>query len=75
MCKFLPRHPHTFISVARLAAAVSAPSTPQEDNDWLSAELRDGHTKILNLELELEEDGSRRRSTAKFLSSFSLFRG
>jgi hypothetical protein len=43
-------------SKAAVAASASAASTSQEDNDWLSAELRDGHTKIPNL--ELQEDGS-----------------
>jgi hypothetical protein len=72
MCKFLPRHPHSFISVARLPLLLP-PSTSQEDNDRFSAELRDGHTKIPNL--ELEEDGSRGRSAAKFLSTFFCFAG
>jgi hypothetical protein len=40
------------------------PSTSQEDDNWLSAELRDRHsTEIPNL--ELQEDGSRGRITAK----------
>jgi hypothetical protein len=46
----------------------AAPSTSQEANDWLSAELRDRHTK--NPNLELQQDGSRGCSAAKFLSTF-----
>jgi hypothetical protein len=72
MCKFLPRHPHTFISVARLLLLLLLPllltSRWQENNDRFSAELRDGHTKIPNI--ELRKDGSRGRSAAKFLSTF-----
>jgi hypothetical protein len=53
MCKFLTRHPSTHIHLcSKAAAAASAPSTLQEDNYWLSAELCDGHTKISNLELQ-----------------------
>jgi hypothetical protein len=43
-------------------------SNSQEATDWLSAELRDRHTKIPNL--ELQQDGSRGCSAAKFLSTF-----
>jgi hypothetical protein len=49
ICKFLPRHPRTFISVARPLLLFLPPSTRQEDNDWLRAELRDGHTKFRTL--------------------------
>jgi hypothetical protein len=63
MCKFLPRRS----KAATAASAPSAPSTSQEDDDWLSAELRDGHTKIPNL--ELQQDGSRGHSAAKFFST------
>jgi hypothetical protein len=55
-------------SKAAAPAPASSRSTLQEDNDWLSAELRDGHTK--NPNLELQEDGSRGHSAAKFLSLF-----
>jgi hypothetical protein len=56
----------------KVAAAAASASTSQEDNDQFSTELRDGHTKIPNL--ELQEDGSRGcsalGSAAKFLNIF-----
>ena len=48
------RHIHLHGKAA--AATASAAPTSQEDNDWLSIELRDGHTKIPNP--DLQEDGS-----------------
>jgi hypothetical protein len=61
----IPPSISTHIHLRRKASAASAPSTSQEDNDRPSA---DGHTNIPNL--ELQEDGSRGRSAAKFLSTF-----
>jgi hypothetical protein len=46
----IPPSTSTHIHLRSKAAAASAAPTSQEDNDWLSAELRDGHTKIPNLE-------------------------
>jgi hypothetical protein len=61
----IPSSTSTHIHLRRKAAASA--STSQEDNDQFSTELRDGHTKIPNL--ELHEVGSRGRSAAKILST------
>jgi len=60
----------THVHLRSKTAATGAPSTSQgpEDSDRSSAELRGGYTKIPNL--ELEEDGSRGRNAASFLSTF-----
>ncbi|KAF8502929.1 hypothetical protein F5888DRAFT_1125611 [Russula emetica] len=63
---------HT-LSVFHIAGHSATLADVQIPPSTSSAELRDGHTKIPKL--ELQEDGSRGRSAAKFLSTVFSFAG